>query len=136
MMRFVAIRATTLRATAHRSTARLLLGAFVALALAPLLPAQRGQEDQDPNTRSVQGYVMDANDNPIVRAVVQLKNMRTLQVRSFISQAEGEYRFSGLSKDVDYEIKATYQGRSSETKRLSTFDNRAVVRINLRLESD
>jgi hypothetical protein len=38
-----------------------------------------------------------------------------------------------LSPDVDYELKADYQGASSSTKTLSTFDSRKTATINLKL---
>ena len=50
-------------------------------------------------------------------AVVQLKNMKTLQIRSFITQTDGTYRFFELSPDVDYELKADYQGASADRRR-------------------
>jgi hypothetical protein len=65
--------------------------------------------------------------------VVQLKDTRTLQVRSFITQENGEYRFSGLRADTDYEVKADYNGMSSDNKRLSNFDSRKIATVNLKL---
>lgn len=118
-----------------RSIHKLMLAAAaLVLACAWMLPAQRNQEDPDPNTRGVEGVVFDADENAVPRAVVQLKDMRTLQIRSFITQGGGDYRFSGLSKDIDYELRATYQGKNSDTKRLSVFDNRPIANINLQLE--
>jgi hypothetical protein len=108
--------------------------AVLLMAVAAVLPAQRNKEKDDPNIRNIEGVVLDATDNPVPRAVVQLKDMRTLQVRSFITQPQGEYRFTGLRKDTDYELKATFQDQSSDTKRLSVFDNRKTATINLKLE--
>ena len=63
--------------------------------------------------RPVQGLVTDADGKPIVGAVVQLKNMRSLQVRSYITREAGAtYYFSGLNKDVDYEVKAQFNGKN------------------------
>ena len=73
-----------------------------------------------------------ASDGEVLRgAVVQIKNTRTLQVRSFISQADGGYYFAGLNPDVDYEIFARFRGRSSPTKTVSQFDSREIVEIDL-----
>ena len=67
--------------------------------------------------------------------MVQLKNTKTLQVRSFITQREGAYYFHGLSLDVDYELKAEFKGLSSPVRRLSVFDSRKKAVVNLKLES-
>jgi len=62
-----------------------------------------------------------------------LKNTKTLQIRSFITKDHGAYYFHGLSTDIDYELKAEYQGASSPTKTLSSFDSRKQAVINLKL---
>jgi hypothetical protein len=92
------------------------------------------KKGEDQNVRSVQGTVTDANDNPIDGAVVQLKNTKNLQIRSFIAKEHGAYYFHGLSPDVDYELKAEYQGLSSPKKTLSSFDSRKQAIINLKLD--
>jgi Carboxypeptidase regulatory-like domain len=81
----------------------------------------------------VQGAVTSADDQAVVGAVVQLKNTKTLQIRSFITKENGTYYFHGLSPDVDYELKADSQGVSSGTKTLSSFDSRKQATINLKL---
>ena len=85
------------------------------------------------NTRTVQGSVTDAQGSAVDGAVVQLKNTKTLQIRSFITKEQGSYYFHGLSPDVDYELKAEYQGAASPSKTLSSFDNRKKAVINLKL---
>ena len=88
-------------------------------------------EDQ---TRSVQGVVAAADETPVIGAVVQLKNLKTLQIRSFITQKNGEYYFHGLSTDVDYELKARYNDMESGSKTLSSFDSRTDAVLNLKLD--
>ena len=107
------------------------LGLLIA---ATALPAQKSKEREDPNVRSVQGFVLDQHDQGIQGAVVQLKNMKTLQVRSFFAGKNGAYYFHGLSTDADYELKADHQGASSPTRTLSVFDSRKKAVINLKLE--
>ena len=109
------------------------LTAALTLSCAGLLSAQNKKDKEDPNVRSLQGQVVDPDDKPAVGAVVQLKETRTLQVRSFITQTNGEYRFSGLRADADYEVKADFNGMSSDTKRLSNFDSRKIATVNLKL---
>jgi hypothetical protein len=113
--------------------ARSIFVALLVVACAGLLPAQKNKDKEDPTVRSLQGQVSDPDDKAVSGAVVQLKDTRTLQVRSFITQEAGEYRFSGLRADTDYEIKAEYNGMSSDTKRLSNFDARKIAMINLKL---
>jgi hypothetical protein len=97
---------------------------------------QSKKEKQEELTkRSVQGAVRDAQDNLVTGAVVQLKNTKTLQVRSYVTKEDGGYRFNGLSRDVDFELKAEFQGMVSSNKTLSVFDDRRLAIINLKLES-
>jgi len=91
------------------------------------------QKKKAENTRSVQGTVTVADDSPVNGAVVQLKNTKTLQIRSFITKEDGTYHFYDLSVDIDYELKADYQGASSNTKKLSSFDSRTQSILNLKL---
>lgn len=114
------------------SFSRTMVIAVLAVACVQLLPAQK-KEREDPNIRSLQGQVNDPDEKPVAGAVVQLKDARTLQVRSFITQADGSYRFSGLRADTDYEVKADYNGMSSDNKRLSNFDTRKIAIVNLKL---
>jgi len=99
--------------------------------LKPALAQSKKGEDQ--NVRSVQGSVSDADGNAVEGAVVQLKNTKTLQIRSFITKDHGSYFFHGLSPDVDYEVKADYQGAGSSTRTLSSFDSRKQAVIDLKL---
>jgi hypothetical protein len=114
-------------------TVCLVLLAVLLMAGAPAGFAQgKKNKGSEPN-RSVQGTVVAADEQPVVGAVVQLKNTKTLQIRSFISKDGGIYYFHGLSPDVDYELQADYQGSSSGTKTLSSFDSRKEAIINLKL---
>lgn len=92
------------------------------------------RKGEDANVRAVQGTVSDASGNAVSGAVVQLKNTKTLQIRSFITKEQGDYYFHGLSPDVDYELKAEAQSGNSGTKTLSSFDSRKQAVINLKLD--
>jgi hypothetical protein len=106
-----------------------LLAVFLLCAPATFAQKKKGGE----TTRSVQGTVTVADDSPVIGAVVQLKNTKTLQIRSFITKEDGTYHFYDLSPDIDYELKADYQGASSSTKKLSSFDSRTQTILNLKL---
>lgn len=114
----------------HRAIllALLLCGAFAAGRAAD-------KKDQEPgNQRSVQGTVMDAGDKAVNGAVVYIKNTKNLQIRSFITKDQGTYYFHSLSPDVDFELHAEYNGSSSPTKTLSSYDSRKQATINLKLK--
>jgi two-component SAPR family response regulator len=108
------------------------------LVLAAILLAAHGglaqnSKKKTEQTRTVQGTVTAPNDSMINGAVVQLKNLKSLQIRSFITQKDGSYHFNELSPDIDYELHATYSGMSTSTKTLSSFDSRKEAIINLKL---
>jgi hypothetical protein len=95
--------------------------------------SKQGKKKGEETTRSVEGAVTTSEDATVAGAVVQLKNTKTLQIRSFITKENGAYYFHELSPDVDYELKADFQGAASDTKTLSSFDSRKQARINLKL---
>jgi carboxypeptidase family protein len=109
---------------------------MVAVALLLAVPsafAQKKSKSEDAGTRSVQGAVTSADGNPVNGAVVQLKNTKTLQIRSFITKEDGTYYFHGLSPDIDYELKADHDAETSGPKTLSSFDSRKEAIVNLKL---
>jgi hypothetical protein len=93
----------------------------------------REERREEANSRAVMGTVTTADDKLVGGAVVQLKDMRTLQVRSFITLDDGQYHFSGLRIDIDYEVTAK-SGEMSATKKLSIFDNRKQAVMNFKLD--
>jgi Na+-transporting NADH:ubiquinone oxidoreductase subunit NqrC len=115
-----------------RRVLALVAAVLLVTASASFAQQQKKKKGED-TTRSVAGVVNAVDDSPIIGAVVQLKNTKTLQIRSFITKENGAYYFHELSPDVDYELKADYQGSSSPTKTLSSFDSRKSATINLKL---
>jgi Carboxypeptidase regulatory-like domain len=104
--------------------------------MALLLPAgailAQKKKAEDAN-RTVQGVVTTVDGTLAVGAEVQLKNTKNLQIRSYVTQKEGTYFFHGLAPDVDYEVKAQYQGVWSEVKTVSSFDSRKDVNRDLKI---
>jgi hypothetical protein len=108
----------------------------VALAGAVTLPLYAQKKDsQDRQTRSVQGVVTDDADNPLEGSVVQIKDTKTLQIRSFITKQNGTFHFHSLNPDIDYELKAEFKGAHSGSKTLSSFDSRKSAVINLKVSA-
>jgi len=117
-------------------TNRTRICAALAMAFALTASAQetRQSKKEAATLRSLQGTVYDKDDKPVVGAVVQLKDVRTLQMRSYISKEEGEYHFSSLKIDDDYEVEAKNKDLTSGPKKISIFDNRKIVIQNLKAD--
>ncbi len=111
----------------------------IALALAAMLlgpaPAAADKKKKEAPTRIVKGIVTDESENPL-EAVVQLKNTRTLDVRSYYTRADGRYYFSGLDLNTDYEVRAFIDGREEKVRRVSAFDNRMELFYQLELKPE
>ena len=97
--------------------------------------SQKDKKGDDTNVRAVTGTVRLTDDSLVEGAVVQIKNTKTMQVRSFITKAGGVYMFQGLSTNVDYELKAEAKGMVSPERTLSTFDDRKRAIVHLTLEN-
>jgi hypothetical protein len=87
-----------------------------------------------PQLRLLTGQVTTHADAPLADAIVYLKNTKTLAIKTFITDAQGNYRFPALSPNVDYEVYAEYKGTKSDVKTLSSFDSRQHAFINLKVD--
>jgi hypothetical protein len=87
------------------------------------------------SARVLTGKVTDRQDNPLPNAVVYLTDTRSRGVKTYIVGPDGGYRFPALSPNIDYEVYAQYNGRKSDTKTVSQFDNRSQVNINLKIDT-
>jgi hypothetical protein len=85
--------------------------------------------------RVVQGMVQNGNDQPQANAVVYLQDQKTLEVRTYITEADGHYRFGQLSSEVDYQLWAEYKGHKSKTKSISSFDSKKQFNFDLKIET-
>lgn len=109
--------------------------AALACVFALVVMAQGNKKlNEDPNTRSVTGVVSDSGGTPTAGANVQLKDLKTLQIRSYVTHEDGTYHFAGLSTNVDYELKAEHDGHASGTKTLSNFDSHKTAVVDLKLK--
>lgn len=106
----------------------LAVGAFAGFALPA--SAQRGSVD-----RIVEGKVIDKAEAALKGAVVYLKDDRTLAVKSFIVDDAGHYRFGQLAQSTDYELWAELDGKKSNTRAISSFDNKKSFVINLKIDT-
>jgi Carboxypeptidase regulatory-like domain len=84
--------------------------------------------------RTVRGVVTDKSETPLPNSVVFLKNLRTNAVRSNFADTDGNYRFSGLDPNADYEVHAEFEGAKSPVRNVSSLDNRKEMIINLKID--
>jgi Carboxypeptidase regulatory-like domain len=101
---------------------------------AQVQPSVQDQPSVSPRIRSIEGTVVDKNGAPVPGAVVLLKDLKTLQVRSYITQDDGKYHFYGLSPDINYQVRAESRTMSSPTKSISVFDSHSRILVKLKLK--
>jgi hypothetical protein len=102
------------------------------LLLAGLAAAQTGKKETQ--LRTVSGLVTDKSDTPLPGSVVFLRNVRTNSVSSRFADKDGNYRFSGLDPNVDYEVHAELDGAKSPSKTMSSLDSRKEMTLNLKID--
>ncbi len=110
----------------------LALALVIIAALAPPLSAQRRAPS---GQRTVTGHVYGNNDVPLEKAIVYIKNTKSLAVKTYITEKDGTYRFTGLTQSVDYDVYADYNGKHSSTRTISSFDDRVEVYLNLHIDA-
>jgi hypothetical protein len=103
--------------------------ALLSLAGARLVVAKQ----KAPTTKTVSGMVMDKATNGIGGAEVTLKDKETGTSTAIYAESNGAYKFSDLDPHHDYEIQAKFQGMTSETRQINSFDTRLRLVINLTL---
>ena len=91
---------------------------------------QRGQAE----VRTLVGRVVDDREQPLQKAIVYLKNTKNLAIKTYISEPDGTFRFSGLAPNIDYEVYAEHEGARSDAKTLSGFDSRRQVSVTLKIK--
>ena len=118
-----------------RVEVRWLLSTVLVCACLPA-PSSLAQRDHSRDeTRTLTGRVFSSADEPVQKAIVYLKNTKSLAVRTYISDTDGSYHFPALAPNVDYEVYAEFNGTRSDTKTLSAFDDRKIFNVTLRLHS-
>src|ERR1700686_3037646 len=115
------------------SSRKLILITLAALA-ATVLFAQNKPKKGEPELRTVRGTVVDKDEAPIDSAVIYLKNVRTQDITTHISDPDGQFRFAGLDLNVDYEIHAEHDGWASSSRSVSNFDTRKEFVVTLKLD--
>ena len=60
--------------------------------------------------------------------------MKTKVIRTLETDSKGEYRVNALTPTVDYEVYASYKGKESEKKFVSSFLNREDNVLSFQLD--
>ena len=83
--------------------------------------------------RTVHGIVVAADESPVPSSVVYLVNIKTQSVKTYIADESGNYRFSGLDPNVDYELHAEQNDLTSATRTVSSFNSSRDIEVILKL---
>lgn len=109
--------------------------AFLLLLLPVLALAAAGQAAaQTKETRIVRGQVLGENGKAVEGAIVRMKEKKSGKETSVITGEEGRYQFNHVDMKTDYRIYALHEKKKSREKSVSSFYNRPIVRINLKLQ--
>jgi hypothetical protein len=117
--------------TAFRAFAAAL--AFAALWLAFDSAPSMAKRRKPPTSKTVVGQVFDAQDNPIVGAAVEMTNLTTGKTSANYTGPQGHFTFTDLKLTQDYQFKAHYKGQSSEVRKVSSWDTRFNLVLNLHI---
>ena len=96
-----------------------------------ILPVALAAKQKKPLTKTVQGEVLDASNNPIVGASVELTDETAGTTLGLYTLAGGRYKFTDLKPNHDYKVQAKYKGQSSELRHASSLDDRGIIVLNL-----
>jgi Carboxypeptidase regulatory-like domain len=92
------------------------------------------ENKKETQLKTVRGMVSDKSDKAVQNAVVFLKNTRTNTVLSHFTDEQGNYRFTGLDPNADYEIYAEFDGEKSASRSVSPLDSRKEITMNLKID--
>jgi Carboxypeptidase regulatory-like domain len=97
------------------------------------LENNRPKNEKESNTRTIQGMVKDASENPIRDAIVQLKDTKTSKIVDFATKDDGKFVFRDLPMDINYELVAKHGDVATPVKKVSVYDTRKNVVVNFEL---
>ena len=106
--------------------------AAAVLLLAFSSPGLLAKEQKKPS-RVVTGVVSDEAETPIVGATVVLTDLQTGKKHAIYTGEGGAYQFSDLQTTRDYEVQAAHQGLASPVRKVSQFDPRNRIVLDLRI---
>ncbi|HVA95804.1 MAG TPA: carboxypeptidase-like regulatory domain-containing protein [Candidatus Dormibacteraeota bacterium] len=117
----------------NNASRNLALAVLVTMA-GTLLYAQGKPMGRESELRTVRGTVVNKDETPVDSAIVYLKNLRTQDIVTHLSDTNGRFRFSGLDLNVDYEVHAEHDGWTSSSHTVSNLDPRKEFVLTLKLD--
>ena len=102
---------------------------WLAFDSAPLTAKKKGP----PTSKTVVGQVFDGQDNGITGAAVEITDLTTGKTSAIYTGPEGRFTFTDLRLTQDYQLKAHYKGQSSEVRKVSSWDTRTDLVLNLHI---
>ncbi|HET8826286.1 MAG TPA: carboxypeptidase-like regulatory domain-containing protein [Terriglobales bacterium] len=112
----------------------ILISVLMGTLLVSVAATAKEKEPQTPG-RLLTGRVVDRQENALPNAIVYVTDTRSRAVKTYIVGPDGGYRFPALSTTVDYEVYAQFNGKTSDTKRISQFDDRKVLSVVLKIDT-
>jgi len=91
-------------------------------------------KDKGAARRTVQGIVVDGDENAIPSAIVYLQKVGSNTIESRIADDQGKYTFGSVDPNADYELHAEHDDMTSSTHRISSFDTRLILNIELKID--
>ena len=104
---------------------------WLAFDAAPLTAKRR----KPPTSKTVIGQVFDASGKPIAGAAVEMTDLTTHKTSAIYTGPEGHFTFTDLKLTEDYQFRAHYKGKSSDVRKVSSWDTRFNLVLNLQIPS-
>src|SRR5277367_6056816 len=104
------------------------LGMFLAVSA-----AAQSNKKGNAELRTIRGIALDKDENPAPTSVIYLLDVKTQAVKTYIADDAGNFRFSGLDPNADYEIHAEHDDMESAVRTISGFDSRRDIEVHLKL---
>jgi Carboxypeptidase regulatory-like domain len=117
----------------HAARAGALALAAALLGLTVVAPSLTARKEKPPTTKTVRGEVLDASGNGIAGAAVEMTNLSTGEKTAIFTETGGSFVFTGLKTFNDYQFRAAYKGKTSETREVSSWDTRMRMQVNLHI---
>ena len=134
-MRTSSLRSRPRAAIGTRITCRLRLcisGAALSSGLL-LLPCALRAQTKPALHHTVDGTVLNGAKAPVAGAVVYLENPKSLDVQSYLTDAQGHFHFNQIAPQTDYEVWAEQNGIQTNHKFISQFANHINFHFTLKL---
>lgn len=84
--------------------------------------------------RTLEGTVLNPDGSPCANAIVYLQDLKSREMKTYITPSNGKYRFTQLNMDTDYQVWAKHQNAKSKTRSISSFSSKPNFIFDLKLE--